>query len=79
MNKSERVFSEWEVVSDTEFWQMFVSALAEYRRVLSRRCETFPPDKILRVQGEISAIDRVIKMPEEILGSLRETVNEEVI
>lgn len=72
MKINEVISGEYEMIESTSFWKRYVSHLMQYRATKSRECETFPADKIAKIQGEIFAIDRIMRLPREIMGSSSE-------
>ena len=74
MNLYDRVLAELSEIETTEFWKRYREYLAKYREDKVKDLITFPKDKIEHLQGEIVSIDRVARIPRDILSNLRAEV-----
>ena len=76
MKLQEVMAGEYDAIEGTAFWQKFIGEIIAYRKIKSRECETFPADKLTKVQGELVAIDRIMRLPKDILSSPSEGLKE---
>lgn len=77
MNLFERIAAEWSTISETKFWELFVSEIQKRRDVESRACET--NKEPTKNQGACEALDYILgrgkdylPLPERLLDELRQ-------
>jgi hypothetical protein len=70
----EKVEKERDIAVKGVFWAEFMNGILDYRKKASRNCETSEDVKIY--QGEIQAYDRILRLPEKLVGIIRERKQE---
>ena len=70
----EKVEKERDIAVKGVFWAEFMNGILEYRKKASRNCETLDDIKIY--QGEIQAYDRILRLPDKLVGIIREKKQE---
>ena len=78
MNNAERISAEYQQVSDTLFWKVFIGEIQKRRDMESRFCEV--NSEVTRNQGAISALDYILgrgesnpPLAERLLDELRKS------
>jgi len=70
MNKTERIVSEYTQIEATDWWNLYLSKIADYRKAKAKILETCGIDEVTPLQGELRAMDFVAGLPERILREL---------
>jgi hypothetical protein len=70
MNKTERIVSEYTQIETTDWWVLYLSKVADYRKQRGEMLETCGVERVPYLQGEITALKFVAGLPERILREL---------
>ena len=69
-----KLIAEWETIRDTTFWKQYEKTIVEIKVGIMTNLTTFPLEKISHLQGEIAAIDRILRLPSNLIEAARSKV-----
>jgi hypothetical protein len=79
MNLLERVASEYDSISNTDFWRLYLVELINYRKLKLDKLSTCPVEQDEREKGEISCLKFVDGLPTRILTQLKNEANKQEV
>ena len=71
MGYENKLIAEFETISQTDFWKHYEKEISEFRRGIVKNLETFPIEKIPGLQGQVFAIDRILRLPSNLIEAAR--------
>jgi hypothetical protein len=77
MNLYERIVSEISGIEQSDFWRLYKSELAEYKKLKFDKLSTCPVEQDEREKGEIACLKFVEGLPKRILDKLRDEANKQ--
>jgi len=66
----EKIEKERDITIKGAFWAEYVAEILELRKKASKNCETY--EDVKTDQGEIRAYDKVLRIPDKLISSVRE-------
>ena len=69
-----KLAAEFETIRYTDFWKSYEREIDNIAKGIMVNLKTFPIEKVAHLQGEISAIDRILRLPSNIIEAARNQV-----
>ena len=71
MGYENKLAAEFETISNTDFWKHYEKEIMEFKKGVITNLLTFPIDKIPGLQGQVFAIDRILRLPSNLIEATR--------